>query len=195
MSLLNPIECLPPDTISRSSRNEAVSPGEVESQVQVHGCGGNPADGSDHEKMSWVGPAINRLLSSACDYIVGAILLVLLAPVMLGIILLVRLTSEGSPISTRKGPGRHGKPFVIYKVRTMGHGCERLTGPQRSRTNDPWVTSLGRFLRKAHLDELPQLLNVLRGEMSLVGPRSERPGIVRQIEKTTPANREILIAD
>ena len=73
--------------------------------------------------------------------------------------------------------------FTLYKIRTMYHDCERLTGPQWSTPGDPRITPVGRVLRKLHLDELPQLLNVLRGEMSLVGPRPERPEIVKRLRE------------
>ena len=91
---------------------------------------------------------------------------------------------------TRMGRGR--RPFTIFKVRTMHHDCERLTGPRWSTENDPRVSPVGHFLRRSHLDELPQLWNVLRGEMSLVGPRPERPEFVAQLEKAVPRYAERL---
>ena len=71
---------------------------------------------------------------------------------------------------------------MIYKFRTMVPDSERLTGPRWSSADDPRVTSIGRFLRRSHLDEVPQLWNILRGDMSLVGPRPERPEFVDQLE-------------
>lgn len=73
--------------------------------------------------------------------------------------------------------------FTLYKIRTMRHDCEKLTGPQWSTPGDARITPVGRVLRKFHLDELPQLFNVLRGEMSLVGPRPERPEIVTKLRE------------
>ena len=78
------------------------------------------------------------------------------------------------------------RQFLIYKIRTMFHDCERHTGPRWSTTNDPRVTPIGRILRRTHLDELPQLWNVLQGEMSLIGPRPERPEIIVELEKLLP---------
>jgi lipopolysaccharide/colanic/teichoic acid biosynthesis glycosyltransferase len=80
--------------------------------------------------------------------------------------------------------GRNGKPFTIYKIRTMINNCEVLTGARWSMPGDPRITPVGWFLRRTHIDELPQLWNVLRGEMSLVGPRPERPEFVPRLEET-----------
>ena len=195
MSLLNQVACLMPDTFAGSPWNEAVSTRELKSDADAQGRGQKTSDGSIQDTTRSAGHYDYRFYKSACDYIVSAFLLILLAPLMMAAMLLVRLSSKGSPIYTQKRLGRNGKPFVIYKLRTMRHDCERLTGPQWSTTNDPRVTSVGRFLRKTHLDELPQLLNVLRGEMSLVGPRPERPEIVNQLEKIIPAyrNREAML--
>ena len=99
--------------------------------------------------------------------------------VLIGIAaLLIRLTSPGPSIYRQTRLGRFGRPFVIYKLRTMRHNCEATGGAQWSGRGDPRVTWLGRILRTLHIDELPQLLNVWRGEMSLIGPRPERPEIV-----------------
>ncbi len=102
---------------------------------------------------------------------------------LLACILLVRLTSRGPAIYTQARVGRGGKVFTLYKIRTMYHDCERLTGPQWSTPGDSRITPFGRVLRKLHLDELPQLFNVLKGEMSLVGPRPERPEIVKKLRE------------
>lgn len=116
-------------------------------------------------------------------------LLVLLGPVMLIAGLLVRLTSRGPAVYTQTRLGLNGKPFQIYKLRTMTHDCEKATGPVWAGKNDPRVTWLGSILRLTHIDELPQLFNVLRGEMSLVGPRPERPEFVVELEKRLPNYR------
>ena len=102
--------------------------------------------------------------------------------------LLVRLTSRGPAVYTQKRLGYNGRVFTIYKIRTMYLGSEP-DGARWSLPGDPRVTPVGRFLRWSHLDELPQLLNVLRGEMSLIGPRPERPEIVAQLEKSLPEYR------
>jgi lipopolysaccharide/colanic/teichoic acid biosynthesis glycosyltransferase len=90
----------------------------------------------------------------------------------------VKLTSAGPAFYTQMRAGRGGRPFTMLKLRTMRHRCEALTGPRWSPPGDSRVTAVGRFLRATHLDELPQLWNVLRGDMSLVGPRPERPEII-----------------
>ena len=129
----------------------------------------------------------NPSLKRAADVALALILAILTAPVLLVVMVLVRLTSPGPVIysQTRMGLGR--RLFPIFKVRTMYHDCERLSGPQWSTDNDPRITAVGRFLRRSHLDELPQLWNVLRGEMSLVGPRPERPEFITQLEKAVPS--------
>jgi lipopolysaccharide/colanic/teichoic acid biosynthesis glycosyltransferase len=132
-----------------------------------------------------------RLAAKAlADRVIAAVLLAVLAPLILITMLLVRLTSAGSPLYMQNRTGRDGRTFRIYKLRTMHQDCERTSGIRWATRDDPRVTPLGRILRKTHLDELPQLWNVIRGDMSLVGPRPERPEIIRQIERTIPEYRE-----
>jgi lipopolysaccharide/colanic/teichoic acid biosynthesis glycosyltransferase len=88
--------------------------------------------------------------------------------------------------------GLNGKPFRIYKIRTMTHNCESRSGPQWSTAGDTRITFAGRILRVTHLDELPQLWNVLKGDMSLVGPRPERPEFVPSLEKAIAHYRDRL---
>jgi lipopolysaccharide/colanic/teichoic acid biosynthesis glycosyltransferase len=120
------------------------------------------------------------------DFLLALVLFVLTAPLMLLAVLLIKLTSRGPALYTQTRVGRGGRPFTIYKLRTMYHKCESLTGATWSVPGDPRITSVGRLLRKTHLDELPQLWNVLRGDMSLVGPRPERPEFVPQLEQAIP---------
>ena len=128
---------------------------------------------------------------AVADEVVAAVLLVLLAPIILFLMALVRATSRGPAIYRQSRLGRSGRPFMIYKLRTMAHDCERLTGPQwAAKAGDPRVTRLGHFLRRSHLDELPQLWNVIKGEMSLVGPRPERPEFVAKLEREIAGYRE-----
>jgi lipopolysaccharide/colanic/teichoic acid biosynthesis glycosyltransferase len=101
--------------------------------------------------------------------------------------LVVKLTSRGPAFYTQTRVGEDGRLFTIFKVRTMVHNCESLTGARWSIPGDPRVTWFGRFLRVSHLDELPQLLNVLRGEMSLIGPRPERPEFLPELQRALPA--------
>jgi lipopolysaccharide/colanic/teichoic acid biosynthesis glycosyltransferase len=91
---------------------------------------------------------------------------------------LVRLTSPGPAFYTQTRIGLHGKRYRIIKIRTMQHNCELKSGIQWSQRGDRRVTRVGKLLRVTHLDELPQLFNVLMGEMSLVGPRPERPEVI-----------------
>jgi lipopolysaccharide/colanic/teichoic acid biosynthesis glycosyltransferase len=111
---------------------------------------------------------------------------------MLVAAVLMRLTSRGPAFYTQKRLGIHGRPYTIYKIRSMHHECERATGPCWAPKNDSRVTFIGRILRATHADELPQLINVLKGEMSLIGPRPERPEIVRTLEPQLPRYRERL---
>jgi len=113
-------------------------------------------------------------------------LIVLTAPLMLVAALIVKLTSRGPAFYTQTRVGRYGRLFTIYKIRTMVHNCESLTGPRWSIPGDPRITRVGWLLRTTHLDELPQLLNVIRGEMSLIGPRPERPEFVPELEQALP---------
>jgi lipopolysaccharide/colanic/teichoic acid biosynthesis glycosyltransferase len=105
---------------------------------------------------------------------------------------LVKWTSPGPAFYAQRRLGLGGRPFTIYKLRTMRHNCESLTGPRWCIPGDPRVTALGAFLRKTHLDELPQLFNVLIGDMSLIGPRPERPEFLPELETTFPRYRERL---
>jgi len=97
--------------------------------------------------------------------------------------ILIKLTSRGPIFFSQERVGRYGETFNIYKLRTMGVEAEKNTGPVWAQENDPRVTLVGKFLRKAHIDEIPQLINVLKGEMSIVGPRPERPCFVIDLSK------------
>jgi lipopolysaccharide/colanic/teichoic acid biosynthesis glycosyltransferase len=128
----------------------------------------------------------------AVDWTLAVALAVPAAPVVAMLALLVRLTSRGPAVYRQKRVGKHGRPFLLYKLRTMRVDAEARTGAVWSTVNDPRVTRLGRVLRRLHLDELPQLLNVLRGEMSLVGPRPERPEFVEILSRQIPRYRDRL---
>jgi sugar transferase (PEP-CTERM system associated) len=112
--------------------------------------------------------------------------LLLSAPFLLTAAALVRLTSPGSALYRQDRVGLHGRVFTIYKLRTMRADAEARTGPAWSTLNDPRITPVGSVLRKTRIDELPQLWNVLRGDMSFVGPRPERPQFVRQLTEAIP---------
>jgi lipopolysaccharide/colanic/teichoic acid biosynthesis glycosyltransferase len=117
------------------------------------------------------------MLKRAFDFIASAIGLVVLSPVLLLLALLIKLTSPGPVFHRGTRVGRYGKPFPLYKFRSMVVNAAQM-GPAVTVTDDPRITPVGRLLRRTKLDELPQLINVLRGDMSLVGPRPEDPKYV-----------------
>ena len=124
-------------------------------------------------------------IKRAFDVVASVAMLIILLPVYLLVSLLVWFTSEGPIFYRQERIGLHGIPFKIIKFRTMHVYAENET-PQLSLDNDPRVTKVGRFLRKYRLDELPQFWNILRGEMSIVGPRPERRYFINQIEEKAP---------
>lgn len=132
--------------------------------------------------MSDAGLCIKR----AFDIVTSIVGLILLSPLMAVIALQVKLSSKGPVVYSQERIGLYGLPFRIYKFRTMIEHAEEEGMPQITHDNDPRITGVGRWLRKYRLDELPQLWNILRGEMSIVGPRPERPYFVEQIMKEAP---------
>jgi exopolysaccharide biosynthesis polyprenyl glycosylphosphotransferase len=125
-------------------------------------------------------------LKRAGDILVAILALILLSPLFLLLSILIKRDSKGPIFYRQERIGYHKKPFKIIKFRTMVNDAEAEAGPQLSSEGDTRITKLGRFLRKYRLDELPQFWNVLRGEMSLVGPRPEREFFIRQILKKAP---------
>ncbi len=121
------------------------------------------------------------------DLTMSLVMMVIAGPIILLAALCVKCTSKGPAFYTQTRSGKNGQAFTIYKIRTMVDKCESLTGPRWTIPGDPRVTPLGWFLRRTHIDELPQLFNVLRGEMSLIGPRPERPEFVAELQKVLPA--------
>jgi exopolysaccharide biosynthesis polyprenyl glycosylphosphotransferase len=120
------------------------------------------------------------------DLLISLLVLLLGLPLWLTLAALVRLTSSGPAIYRQTRVGQHGKPFTMYKFRTMHQHAEARTGPVFAQENDPRYTPLGRWLRRTRLDEIPQFWNVLVGQMSLVGPRPERPFFVEQLARDIP---------
>lgn len=112
--------------------------------------------------------------------------LLILGPTILVAAFAVRITSRGPAFYLQKRLGQGGRVFTMIKIRTMVHNAEAGTGPVWATTDDPRVTPLGQFLRKTQIDEFPQLINVLLGHMSLVGPRPERPEIADRLELDVP---------
>ncbi|MGC9329240.1 MAG: sugar transferase [Candidatus Hinthialibacter sp.] len=121
------------------------------------------------------------------DLVFGILFLIILLPVYAAVALVIRLNSRGPVLYRQKRVGKDGKQFIIYKFRTMYENAELETGPVISWEKDPRVTPVGRFLRRWRLDETPQLFNVLKGDMSLVGPRPERPHFVEKYKQEIPA--------
>jgi exopolysaccharide biosynthesis polyprenyl glycosylphosphotransferase len=120
------------------------------------------------------------------DIALGTIALILAAPLMVVIALLVKLTSRGPVFFSQERMGLDGRVFRVWKFRTMRVDAEDVTGPVWAVADDPRRTRVGTVLRRLSLDELPQLLNVLRGEMSLVGPRPERPVFIEEFRRHVP---------
>lgn len=119
------------------------------------------------------------------DYAIAALLLLVTAPITLVTAALIKLTSAGPIFFRQERVGRHGKIFTVLKFRSMTVDAEKA-GPQWAKANDSRVTAIGRFIRKVRIDEIPQVINLLRGEMSFVGPRPERPHFVRQLSEAIP---------
>jgi sugar transferase (PEP-CTERM system associated) len=121
------------------------------------------------------------------DVVLASIGLIIGLPILAMVALAVRLTSSGPVFYNQRRVGVHGRIFTVHKFRTMRADAEATTGPVwASKTGDPRVTPIGRFLRRSRLDELPQLWNVLKGEMSVVGPRPERPEFVTELTRDIP---------
>ncbi|MGN0235731.1 MAG: exopolysaccharide biosynthesis polyprenyl glycosylphosphotransferase [Paludibacteraceae bacterium] len=143
--------------------------------------GGQPLVRITEHKMSDAELCIKR----ATDVVVSLCVLVLLSPLYIFLYVLVYATSKGKAIYRQERIGLHGIPFHILKFRTMCEDAEQEK-PMLTHDHDPRITRVGAFLRKYRLDELPQMWNVLRGDMSLVGPRPERAYFIRQIEQKAP---------
>ena len=132
--------------------------------------------------MQGVRGIVKRLI----DVVFSVFALIVLSPLMLTIAAIIRLTSPGKAIFRQERVGRAGKPFNIYKFRSMHADAEEKVGHVWAETDDPRQTSLGKFLRRWSLDELPQFFNVLKGDMSLVGPRPEMSGLIDTFSESIP---------
>ncbi len=126
------------------------------------------------------------MIRRAVDVAVSAGLLVLASPVLAAAVVAIRLESPGSALYRQRRIGKDGRPFEVIKLRTMVTGAERIGAGLAIDADDPRITRVGALLRRTSLDELPNLLNVLRGEMSLIGPRPTLPG---QVATYTPRQR------
>ncbi len=152
------------------------------SQKRISNIVGEPLVDMAHANISESTRNVKRLM----DIVVSFLALVFLSPVLLVLAILVRLDSPGSVIYSQERIGRHKRPFMMYKFRSMYCDAESDGMPLLSTVNDSRVTRIGRFMRKYRLDELPQFWNVLKGDMSLVGPRPERSYYIEQIMRHTP---------
>jgi len=128
-------------------------------------------------------PLMNAL-KDLSERLTAGILLIILSPLLLVLAVLIFITSR-APVYSQRRMGKNNREFTIYKFRTMKADAEKF-GPQWAQDRDPRVTRLGQMLRGSHLDELPQLLNIFKGEMAFVGPRPERPEFVAELEKKIP---------
>ncbi|MBN1577591.1 MAG: sugar transferase [Chitinispirillaceae bacterium] len=131
-------------------------------------------------------PAWQAQIKRLMDITVSSAILLCGAPAWIVLAIVIRSTSPGPAIYKQVRVGRNGKNFTMLKFRSMYADAEKRAGPQWATENDPRITPVGRFIRKTRLDEIPQFINVLKGEMSLVGPRPERPFFVEQLKKEIP---------
>jgi sugar transferase (PEP-CTERM system associated) len=138
-----------------------------------------------------LGPNPNRVVwQGAYSFVIAFLGLAITSPVMLLVAILVRLTSAGPVLYRQKRVGKNDAPFTLFKFRSMYADAEARTGAVWAKKDDPRITPVGKWLRRLRLDELPQLFNVLRGEMSIVGPRPERPEFVDELQKKIPYYRQ-----
>jgi exopolysaccharide biosynthesis polyprenyl glycosylphosphotransferase len=128
----------------------------------------------------------SRLIKPVIETCIALALFILLIPVMPIIAILIKCDSRGRVFYTQERIGKDGRKFTIMKFRTMVENAESRTGAVYASDNDPRITKIGRFLRKWRLDEIPQLLNVIKGDMSLIGPRPEREVFIREFEEKIP---------
>jgi exopolysaccharide biosynthesis polyprenyl glycosylphosphotransferase len=128
----------------------------------------------------------NELIKRLIDIFVSSVALLLFLPLILVIMVLIKIGSKGQVLFKQERVGKDGRIFSLYKFRSMTKDAEKYTGPVMAESDDKRTTKWGRILRKTRFDEIPQLINVLKGDMSLVGPRPERPFFVEQFKKEIP---------
>ncbi len=127
-----------------------------------------------------------RLVKRTMDIVLSILCLILFSPLLLLAAIAIKLNSRGPVFYSQERVGLDERPFTLYKLRSMFDNAEAESGPVWAGNDDPRVTPIGKFLRKFRIDELPQLFNVLRGEMSMVGPRPERPFFTGKFKETVP---------
>jgi exopolysaccharide biosynthesis polyprenyl glycosylphosphotransferase len=137
---------------------------------------------------------LETVVKRVCDVVLSGLAIMIGAPFLIIIAIITRLTSPGPAIFTQERVGYRGKRIMMHKFRTMVDDAEQHTGPVWASSDDPRITSFGRLLRRFRLDELPQIWNVLRGDMSLIGPRPERPAFVEWLMQEFPYyHRRLLV--
>ena len=153
------------------------------SKVRISDMVGDPLVDISSSSMSESGKNIKRML----DVVLSIIVLLVLSPLLLAVAIAIKLDSHGPVFYSQERVGFHNVPFMIHKFRSMVQDAERHNSPQLTSNDDPRVTRVGRFLRKYRIDELPQFWNVIKGDMSIVGPRPERQYYIDQIIKRVPS--------
>jgi lipopolysaccharide/colanic/teichoic acid biosynthesis glycosyltransferase len=133
-----------------------------------------------------------EMAKEVVDVILGTVALILSLPILGLCAIVIKISSRGPIFYSQIRAGKNGKPFRMYKLRTMCIGAESDTGAVWAQDNDPRVIRWCRWMRHSHVDELPQLINVVKGDMSLVGPRPERSEIMAELEKRYPEVRKRL---
>lgn len=131
-------------------------------------------------------PEWEKKIKRVMDVVFSLILIVLSSPVTIATGIAIKLESKGPVLYKQERSGLNGKVFKVLKFRSMVQDAEKLSGPVWSQKDDPRITKVGKFIRKVRIDEIPQMINVLMGDMSLVGPRPERPYFVEQLSKEIP---------
>ena len=142
-----------------------------------------------HRHPRRLGESRGHTLNRAFDVVLAALGLALSSPFLLAAVVAIRLETPGSPVYRQRRVGKDGEPFQMLKLRTMVSGAERVGAGLAVNEGDPRITRVGALLRRLSLDELPNLVNVLRGEMAIVGPR---PTIQAQVDQYTPRQRRRL---
>ncbi len=143
----------------------------------------NMADTFFTDSLMFKRVQMNERTSSIVDIILASVLLIIFAPIMIVVAFAIKWSMGGNVFYKQTRVGKNGELFSIIKFRSMIENAEAKTGPMLAVKNDPLITRLGKFLRSSHLDELPQLFNVLAGDMAFVGPRPERPEFVEVFER------------
>lgn len=170
-----------------TSTQTMIEPGEVEGvALRYH-------SGEPDQELEVITRRTGYVAAKAVgEWLIALLMVIGTAPLVLFLAAGVKLTSKGPAFYSQTRLGRNGRRYQIFKLRTMVHNAEAKSGPVWAAANDCRITRFGNLLRRTHLDELPQLWNVLRGEMGLIGPRPERPEIAMKIERKLPAYSERL---